>query len=70
MSNKKPSRQEVRAKLNNGQVKPMSNEEIKRKRKEINKKILLIHELIQEGRFSEAEKIAKYIAKTEKFSNR
>ena len=54
--------------MENKKIKAMTNEEIRNKRKELNKKLNIIHKLIQEGRFSDAEREAKDIIKTGKSS--
>ena len=58
--------EEIKANLEKNKIKPMSNEEIKKKRMQINKKLTLIFELIQEGRFLDAEREAKDIIKIKK----
>jgi ferredoxin-fold anticodon binding domain-containing protein len=50
-------------------IKVLSNEEIRKKREKLNSKLMAIHKLIQEGKFSEAEKEAKEIMKTKKLIN-
>ena len=67
MSNERPNHEEIQAKIKNNEIKAMSNEEIRRKRQKINKKLILIHKLIQEGRFLDAENEAKDFIKTEKY---
>jgi len=47
-------------------IKVLSNEEIRKKREKLNNKLLVISNLIQEGKFSEAEKEAKEIMQTKK----
>ncbi|MHA1489035.1 MAG: hypothetical protein ACTSRI_05200 [Promethearchaeota archaeon] len=57
---------ELRAKIKSGEIKPISNEEIRKKRQEINKKLMEIYKLIQNGSLSDAKKEAKDFLKTEK----
>ncbi len=66
LSNERPNYEEILAKIKNGEIKAISNEEIRRKRQNLNKKLIFIHELIKEGRLSDAEKEANDIIKTKK----
>ena len=50
-------------------IKVLSNEEIRKKREKLNNKLMAIHKLIQEGKFSEAEREAKEIMQTKKLFN-
>ena len=50
-------------------IKVLSNEEIRKKREKLNSKLMAIHKLIQEGKFSEAEREAKEIMQTKKLFN-
>jgi len=53
-------------KIKNSKLKILSNEEIRLKRQAVNKNLLLIHKLIQEGKFSDAEKVANEMLKANK----
>ncbi len=57
---------ELRAKIKSGEIKPISNEEIRKKRQEINKKLMEIYKLIQNGSLSDAKKETIDFLKTEK----
>ncbi len=46
--------------------KVLSNEEIRKKREKLNRKLMLIQKLIQEGKFSQAKKEAEEIMQTKK----
>ena len=69
MPNKIPNYEDILDKIKNSKLKILSNEEIRLKRQAVNKNLLLIHKLIQEGKFSDAEKVAIEMLKANKHVN-